>query len=191
MEDVVRQDIISLLKRVYNAFEKKDLFQLKILSNYTIHNAGIFQDPDSIKIAIIIYSIGKITHNQKVQEYKGWEAFKESCLKAIKNAIKFLEEKNFEAYEREIKTILKNIGNLEAKFGAYITEVLNQAKIKKGGKIYEHGISAGRVAELLGISPWELMTFVGHTKIMDINPVITKNVKERIKFARKIFGVKK
>jgi len=80
------------------------------------------------------------------------------------------------------------IGKLEKKFGMYITEVLKQARIKKGGRVYEHGISIGRASQLMGISSWELRSYVGGTKLSDIRVVDSKKMKQRLMDVRRIFG---
>ena len=66
-----------------------------------------------------------------------------------------------------IRNILKHIGRIDDKLKLYIDDVLDKAKIVKGSTLYEHGVSIGRAAELLGISQWELMSYVGKTKIID------------------------
>ena len=65
-------------------------------------------------------------------------------------------------------------------------EVIEEAKIKKGYKLHEHGISLGRTAEILGISQWELMNYVGKTKISDVD-IVPTDVVQRLKLARGIF----
>ena len=69
----------------------------------------------------------------------------------------------------------------------YIHEVINQAQIKKGCKLCEHGISIARASEVLGISQWELMHYIGKTTLIDqfSEPV---NVTKRLKIARSMFS---
>ena len=74
---------------------------------------------------------------------------------------------------------------LDPKLKIHIKEVFEKARINKASRLYEHGISAGRTADLLGISTWELMDYSGTTGLADKG--ITKDVKERIKIARELF----
>ena len=92
-------------------------------------------------------------------------------------------------YRRVIKKMFAYIGKLEKKFGMYITEVIKQSRIKKGGRIFEHGVSVGRVSELLGVSSWEMMNYIGNTKLSDIGPTYRKDVEGRLEYARRIFNV--
>ncbi len=68
-----------------------------------------------------------------------------------------------------------------------INEVFRMAKINKASRIYEHGISMGKTAKILGISKWELSDYTGKTGIADVNLGITIPVTQRIKQAEDIF----
>jgi hypothetical protein len=59
------------------------------------------------------------------------------------------------------------------------------SKISKGSRLYEHGISIGRTAKLLGVSKWDLMQYAGKTGIHEVVSGI--NVGERIKYAKSLF----
>ena len=79
------------------------------------------------------------------------------------------------------------IGKIDEKLELYIEEVIEKSKIKKGSIIYEHGISVGKVAELLGLSTWELMNYIGKTTIADAGRERI-NVERRLAFARELFA---
>ncbi len=65
-------------------------------------------------------------------------------------------------------------------------EVIESSQVKKGTKIYDHGISLERAASILGISQWELSSYIGNT-------IIDKYLEEgvplvrRMKHARELF----
>ena len=68
----------------------------------------------------------------------------------------------------------------------YIDEFINQAEIKKGTKIYDHGVSLGQAANILGISQWELMNYVGKTRFGE--PIYDRpDTIDKIKFTRGLF----
>lgn len=99
-----------------------------------------------------------------------------------------LEKNQIEQYDHTIHQLLQSINKLEHKFKKYIKEILQQAKISKASRIYEHGISAGRTAELLGISTWELMSYTGQTGIPDSPYSQSRDIKTRIKLTRSLFS---
>ncbi len=188
MKAETKQDIISILKDAITAVKQGDTEKLREISDHTIHDASIFQDKYSISIAVVVYSLSKIFERNKYKEYENWNEFYMKCLKHLEKAKESLSLDQEGSYNGEINGLYKTISQTEKRLGNFITEVLNQAEIKKGSKIYEHGISIGRTAELLGISAWDLMAYVGQTKIPEMGPIETRSVKERLDFAKKLFS---
>ena len=136
---------------------------------------------DSVSVAILIYALSKITERkQKDMDYNKILSMLNSCISNLKN-------NEDEAFRKSIKNIFDFIRAMDAKLKLYINEVINQAQIKKGCKLCEHGISVARASEVLGISRWELMHYIGKTTIIDqfSEPV---NASQRLKFARSLFS---
>ena len=71
-----------------------------------------------------------------------------------------------------------------------ITEDMIKEAIKKGSKFYEYGISIGRISELLGISKWDLLNYIGNTTIADISINKTIPIEKRIEITKKVFNIK-
>ena len=80
----------------------------------------------------------------------------------------------------------KLINGIDSKLRFYIEEVINQSEIKKAGSIYAHGISIGRAAEILGVSQWDLLRYIGKTTLSEVSGEII-SVRDRLKFARGLF----
>jgi len=179
MEEVVRKDIISVLNDAETFVKQEDGFKLRELSNHTIHNASIFQDEESIVIAVLIYSLSKIIE----RHHDGVLAEKISVkIAAAKNNLIL---NRLQEYKDIVKELLNFISETDSKIKLYIEEVISQARIKKGSKIYEHGISSARAAEILGISQWQLMNYIGNTAATDV--YTAGRVKQRLSFARELF----
>ncbi|MCX6711367.1 MAG: hypothetical protein NTZ02_04760, partial [Candidatus Woesearchaeota archaeon] len=88
-------------------------------------------------------------------------------------------------YRDFMKKLIDYISKTDSMTKKYIEEVISQAKIKKGERIYEHGISMARAAEILGISQWQLMAYIGNSE--DTDQFISGKTRERISFARSLF----
>ena len=187
MEEKVKKDILEILKGSIKAISEDDTVKLKELSNHTLHDASILQDEYSISIAVIIYSIAKIFERPRYKKYKEWPTFYNNLAKELRNAKRALEKDSIVEYEHSIQNLLQAIDRLGKKFRKYIIEVINKAKISKASRIHEHGLSIGRTAELLGITEWELMDYIGETGIADVAYSVTKSIKDRMKVARRIF----
>ena len=189
MNEEVRRDILELLKKVIPILNKEDVSELKILSNETIHNAGIYQDTDSISISVIVFSLSKIFNRTRLTSSPQLEKFKTNISNELFMARSQLEKNFIDEYKKSIKRIFEKISTFEKKFGMYLTELLQHAKIKKGERIYEHGFSAGRAAELLGVTKWELMSYLGETKINDLDFNTKISMKQRMTTVRRLFSI--
>jgi len=187
MEQIVKKRIIDISKDIIDAVAKKDNVRLKVISNYTIHNSSIFQDEDSISIATITYSLSNIIERYKFTETKQWAEFHNNIITCLKDARKELIKDNLGAYKNILKDIFKVIENFDHKLAIYVQEVIERSKIKKGSAILAHGISLGRVAEILGVSSWDLMDYIGKTNVFETKK--SPSVKQRLNLTRKLFGL--
>jgi len=181
MEQKIKEDIVNILKDGLAALKAKDSMDLREISDHSLHNASIFQDKDSISIAVIMYALSKITDRMARIE--------QEVVEALQNAKSSLENKDIQSYEDNIKHLIDTISGFDKKLNLYMQRVINEAEIKKGSRIYEHGISLAQTAELLGITQWELMKYLGQTKIADkFEEEI--DVKQRLEHTRKLFDLK-
>jgi len=184
MQGQIKRDIIAVLSElseILKVKEEADTAKIKELSNHVIHNASVFQDEDSISIAILIYSLSKIMErNDNHFDYN-------RIIGMIDSSISNLKSGNDDGFRKSIRNIFNFIRAIDKRLKLYIYEVINQAQIKKGCKLCEHGISVARASEILGISQWELMHYLGKTTLMDqlSEPV---NVAKRLKIARGLFS---
>jgi hypothetical protein len=181
MNEVIKKDILEIIAGILGIFEKGehgDVLELSRLSDRTIHDASIFQDEDSIGMAVVAYSLSKIYMRKKSIDVV--------VVAGLRKAHDLLLDDDYDDYRKKIKEILKRIADEDKKIGLYIQEVVSQAEVKKGSRIYEHGISLARAAEILGISQWELSSYVGNTTISD-EDLERIPVKKRIEFTRKLF----
>ena len=184
MDDRIKEDILAILDRIIEILkikEEKDVVEMRGLSNRTIHDASIFQDEDSVAIAVLVYALAKII--ERKEEYVDYGRL---CA-LFKGAYKELKTMRIDFYRQYIKNILSYISNIDSKIKMHIGEVINQAQIKKGSKIYEHGISIARAAFMLGVSQWELMRYIGRTRISDRFEANKLMVKSRLELARGLF----
>jgi len=187
MEDRVKTDILNVLKNSLEAIRKEDITELKNMSDHVIHDASVYQDEYSISIAVIIYGIAKIFERVRYREYKDWNKFYRAIFENLTKAYNTLKKGDIDDYEYNIHKIIQDLNKLDVRFKKNISEVIERAKISKASRLYEHGISTGRTAELLGISEWELMEYVGGTGISDVRFNISKPINQRIKLIRSLF----
>jgi hypothetical protein len=74
----------------------------------------------------------------------------------------------------------------DTRLNLYATDVLHHAQIKKGCKVCEHGVSCAKSAQLMDISQWDLMQYLGKTTHSDIAGE-GFDIRSRLKFVRGLF----
>ena len=181
MNPIVQKDIIDVLGKVILAVKDGDYASLSELSNHVIHDASIFQDDDSVSFAILVYALSK-TLQRCIEcgvELKKFGDILDGAFSAIKSGDDVL-------YRQKIQSLFTIIKSADDKLKLYIEEVIHKAKIKKGSKMHEHGLSVAKTSEILGIGQWELMGYIGKT--WGFEAVADEDVKKRLGFARKLFA---
>lgn len=179
---------IEVLKGAREALAVNDSLKLNELSNQTIHCAATYQDEGSIISAVLIYSLSKIIERKPYLDIKRWDKFVQRVSSAFKLAESALKSKNFDAYDKHMEQARKAVILLSINIKPYIEEVFRKASINKASKLYEHGVSMGKTAKLLGITEWELSEYAGQTKVSDYSKNITISTKERAKIALEFFA---
>lgn len=178
----VKKDLLQVLKKAQIYINSGHSKKLKHLSDYTVKNASLFQDPDSLSMAVVIYALSKLL------ERWGFDSeFAEDARNLLGSANFSLEKDAVAEYRDKVKKLFEFTSSVDDKFKLYIDKVIEQAQIKKGSRIYEHGISVARASEMLGVGQWELMSYIGKTRIHDETEVIT-DVKQRLDIARSLFN---
>ncbi|MBW2967526.1 hypothetical protein KY362_03495 [Candidatus Woesearchaeota archaeon] len=182
MPKSVRNDILYTIKKAQRLINKQDAKQLKELSDYTLHNASIFQDEDSLTIAVVIYALSKLL------ERWGYDTeYADQARNFLGSAQFSLEGLRMDEYHDKVKKLLEFIAAVDKQFRLYVDKAIEKARVKKGSRLHEYGISIARAAQLLETGRWELMSYVGKTRIHDEEDMLT-GVVQRLDFARSLFA---
>ena len=188
MEKEEVQHFIEVLHSTHTAITKDDSLTLKELSNQTVHSASTYQDSGSITIAVLVYTLSKLIERKEHMKIKGWEKFVRRIDSFLSLAEKALRQDNIGAYENYLKQARKSLTIISASVKPYLDDVLEKALINKSSKIYEHGISLGKAAELLGLSQWEVTEYIAQKSTADANYNRTLDVKKRADLAMQFFS---
>ncbi|MDD5182029.1 MAG: hypothetical protein PHC66_02545 [Candidatus Nanoarchaeia archaeon] len=187
----VRYDLIEVLEQVKDALERMDIDALSEWSNHTIHSIAIYREKRAVYIAIIAYSLSKLVEKKRehLVEKDKWSNFIANLLKEMVQAVEALESKNIGKFDALITQMMKQISDFDVSFSRYAQEVLEFSKVQKGARIYEHGISLSGIAEMLGVSKWDLMRKVGELKEKPEEEHVfgvTKSSKQRLEELKKL-----
>jgi len=181
-----RGNVLFVLNKTLEALKMNDASKLKELSDQTIHSASK-GDVDNLNVAIIIYSLEKIFSRHNYRELDGWDSFRQRVIDSLKDSIDDLQKNDDEKFRKDFSFIRKPINKVSGKLKRYIEDVFKKGEIVKASRIYEHGISAESIAKKLGISMYDLQTYVGQTGISDVKLNYTIDVNMRIGFLEEMF----
>lgn len=182
-----KENVIHILKEAQLAIKKNDGLRLKHLSDRINHTATISQDPDNIILAVLIYSLGKIIERENYRRMKGWDFFIKTILKELEKASNFLKRDDIVSFRNCLGKMRNTINKIDGDLRNYINEVFQKAGINRAFKYYEHGLSSQRTADLLGISLWDLGSFIGQSNISEARVSQTIPIEKRIKIMEDFF----
>lgn len=181
------ENILRIMKEARIALEQKDSYKLKALSDQTLHTATVYQDADSIVVAVLTYSISKIVERENYRRMEGWDIFYNSLITNIDAAIIKLEVGDYEKFMDYLGKIRNTINKISGDLSNYIRDVFYKAEINKAFKLYEHGLSAEKTASILGVSLWDLAGYIGQSTVSESHLNEAIPVKERINLAESFF----
>lgn len=176
LEPKVKEDLSETLFKARTVLYVNDLDELKKVSNTIIHNASVFQDEFSIDVAVVLYAMSKILAKQP--------HLREDFYQRIKHAEELLNEEQYKAFHHALHQLLCKIKEVDSKVPMYARHVISEAKVKKGSKLFYHGISIAQSACVLGISQWELYDYIGKVGIEDDGSDAVTNMKKRVSYAK-------
>ncbi|MDO8563571.1 MAG: hypothetical protein Q7R87_01030 [Nanoarchaeota archaeon] len=182
-----REHIITVLKGIKDSLKKEDAIKLKDLSNQTIHCAACNQDSGSTAIGIISYALSKLIERSDYKRIKNWQGFLQRFDSSIELAIKAAEEDNLVAFESHVIRARQAILSASPNLKHYLEETLRKSSINRASKMYEHGISLGQTAKLLGLTQWELSEFAGQSR-PDEYKATALSAKQRARMALEFFS---
>jgi len=168
----------SVLSETIKAIKSKDSIKLKSLSNQTIHSSCMYQDSGTITLAVLVYALSKLIERSDYKKISLWQKIERKVISLFELSILALNKNNHEAFEKHISNARKSL-ETSSNLKPYIEEVLKKASINKASKIYEHGISSGQTAKLLGLSQWEILEYIG-------SKPIERKTKEKITIEKRI-----
>lgn len=185
MHENVRKDILWIIAKSteYLASDTTDhQLSLRELSTHTVHNASIFQDEDSVSIAVLIYTLSKIA----LKKFKGIDV--KHLLTHLRNCQDELLNNHIDAYRTGVEGIFSHLRTAVPNLRQYIEDVIVRARISKARHIHEHGISVTQTAHILGINTWELHQYLGRTRMGEAHYIMKGvPIETRLITARSIF----
>jgi len=182
MEEQVREQLLSLVEAVILAIQRSDSYTISKLSDDAIHLFTTSEEKNVLQFAVVTYALSKLLSRAGYDEVTV-----HTVLDMLAEAKSHLESSEDERYADEVKDILENLAKTDQKFKLFIDHVVESAQAKKGLGMHEQGYSIARSAELLGVTQWDLMNYVGKTQIPEKEKHPGK-VRDRLNYTRTLFS---
>ena len=189
MDLSAKKDVLDVLRGTISAIKSGRWAALHELSNHLLHAMSIYQDPNVIDVAVAVYSLDKILEQGRYAKYPKLKRFVRDVLIHLSYAVKNLQMEDWQEYSRSISELLGEIQGLTKQIRFYIGDLLDYAKVKKGTKLYEHGLSLGQAAEAMGVTKWDLMPMAGQSEEHERFTEPIAEDEARLKLIGKLFRV--
>ena len=123
MHPELKKDILDMLEKGTLALREMDSSGLREISDHTIHSASIYQDKNSVIIAVAMYSLSKVVERSRGKE-------QQELLAVLEDALDKLQKDDIGSYEQAMKNLMEHISELDKKLKMYIHHVISEAEIK-------------------------------------------------------------
>ena len=167
MDAAVKRDIEDVLNQAYGAIKSERYFYLHGLSDHVIHSLAIYKTPEIGYVATMVYCLSKIFLDEKYTKRHNLKKFREEILVLLDDARTYIKKDQIKAYMKTIIEASEMLEKFTTDVKEYSEDLMVKARIHKGTRIYEHGMSLGSAAKTLGVTSWDIMDYGGKTTISE------------------------
>jgi hypothetical protein len=172
-------DKTSILKMIIELIPKKDSLLLHTMEDRVLEQAIITHDKDFAELSIIAYSLRKLISKKHIYLNNKWAGIQGKIIDDLKQSIQLLEKNDIVRYREKIKSVQEKIERTDELLGYYVTNIVQNARVKLASNAYSYGQSAEQSADLLSADKEQVMSFIGVTKLSDEGKKY-KSIKERV-----------
>ncbi|MFT4343674.1 MAG: hypothetical protein ACMXYE_02915 [Candidatus Woesearchaeota archaeon] len=170
----------KILTQLYKMLSRKYVItaDLKRLSNQLMEDVSLFHHRDAISVSVLVYSLYKIFSRDANLD-------RTELVRLVKKSLDVLHKKT--QFRTSLRSLFDHIKKYDKNLEINIVNLIKHAQIKRGLKVYEHGLSIGQASEIIGVSKWEIMEYLGPRSIVDEDSAARIDVRSRLEFARGLF----
>jgi len=172
-------DKASILKMIVELIQKRDLALFHTMEDKVLEQAIISHDKDFAELSIIAYSLRKLLSKKHIYLNSRWSGMQSKIIDDLRFCISQIEKNDIGRYNEKIKSVQDKIEKTDEVLGYYVTNILQNARVKLASNVYAYGQSAEQSADLLSADKEQLMSFVGVTKLADEDKKY-KSIKDRV-----------
>jgi len=180
MNPETKQKVISVLTSLKEILSSDQVTptRLKQLSEELVEGASLFNDPDCISVSVLAYSLYKIFSKNLDIEKTSLLGYVSAALGSVDNDTRF---------RSDIRKLFDHLKKYDKNIDTNILQIVKHVQVKNGLKMYEHGLSIGQAAEVMGVSKWNIMEYLGASSIVDQDSSQRIDCKTRLNFTKGLF----
>ncbi len=175
------------IEETLRLFDKKKIMDLRGISNRLVREAALSNDYSKAELGTIAYALHKIETKSHFVRNPQWGKVKQEISSHLNQAALAAKEDKREELMEALKTIIKNIMEIDNELGNYAQNIYEKAKVKQASQAYSYGLSISQAASLTGADQKELQSYIGFTTMHDEEPE-AKNIKQRVNELKQILG---
>lgn len=181
MNQEIKSNILFVLRSLKDMLSSNKLIiaDLKKLSNRLMNDITLFHDKDCISLSVLVYALYKIFSKNSDFDRANLKRYISSAISSIDNDAEF---------RANMRALFDHLKKFDTNLDSTIIQTIKHAQVKRGLKMYEDGLTIGQAAEIMGVSKWEIMEYLGPTNIVDKDPTLRVDSRERLQFARSLFS---
>jgi hypothetical protein len=171
------------------AFAKKNQKKLRKINDQLLKEVVVEFSKMLYELAIISYVLSKIASKPRflAKEHEPQMQRISEALKVVSDCIDACPEKQMKEKFDAVYDAIKELEKGDARF---LIDLVSKGKLKVAAIIYAQGISLGIASEMTGMDKHEILNYAGKTMMFD-RLKGEKDIKERMKSARKLIGKSK
>ena len=177
--------LLKAVKALQQAFAESNIMGMRTLSNELIEDAAIENDKMLASVALIGYSLHKLSTKEHVVEHGKWAILKRRVLASLEKAANALQRNNLQEFEGTLNGIIRDIRAIDAQTGNFVQGLYEKAMVKYAADAYSLGLSLSQATELTGAEKDRVLEYIGATRISD-REVPELGIRERLKKLRKM-----
>ncbi len=171
--------------KIKNAFQNLDTIKLREIANQAMEEAVLRNDKLLASVAIFSYSLSKILTKVHFRKREDWGKFKKVMSRELSMLVGLTKTRK-DIYRIIENKLIKLVEEIDKEAGNYTRNLVYKARVKMASTAYALGVSIGTAVELTGADKFELLRYIGVTKIHDRPYTRTMSALERYKIARRV-----
>ncbi len=181
--------LFETVLKVQKAFSKNNIAELRELSNLCGDNLVLEPNTAILDLSILSYALSKLSEKQHILKDKSWTSFSRSVEKNLRKCLDCEKSGDAAVCDKILVDTINSIGVLESRDKRYVRGIVDKARLKIASRLYAQGVSLGNASQITGALRRDISHYSGKTMMHD-RAGVTKNIGQRLKHVRRIFGKK-